>query len=125
MIDQTVGAAINTVAFIMTMGLLRGQDFEVIKAQIHNVSSLLLLPFFATIVRLAGSDAPTGLLAHHACWIQALALCVDSQLYGCTRRQAIACWKSVWRHLGGLSESDVWVIWISAIVGPHALDRQE
>ncbi|KAF7165461.1 hypothetical protein CNMCM6106_001619 [Aspergillus hiratsukae] len=35
-IDQTVGAAINTVAFIMTMGLLRGQDFEVIKAQIHN-----------------------------------------------------------------------------------------
>ncbi|RHZ73357.1 hypothetical protein CDV55_108428 [Aspergillus turcosus] len=35
-IDQTVGAAINTVAFIMTMGLLRGQDFEVIKAQIQN-----------------------------------------------------------------------------------------
>ncbi|GIC88619.1 uncharacterized protein Aud_005014 [Aspergillus udagawae] len=35
-IDQTVGAAINTVAFVMTMGLLRGQDFEVIKAQIQN-----------------------------------------------------------------------------------------
>jgi hypothetical protein len=43
-IDQTVGAAINTVAFVMTMGLLRGQDFEVIKAQIQNVSPLLLLP---------------------------------------------------------------------------------
>jgi hypothetical protein len=43
-IDQTVGAAINTVAFIMTMGLLRGQDFDVINAQIHNVSPLLLLP---------------------------------------------------------------------------------
>jgi hypothetical protein len=43
-IDQTVGAAINTVAFVMTMGLLRGQDFEVIKAQIQDVSPLLLLP---------------------------------------------------------------------------------
>lgn len=49
-IDQTVGAAINTVAFIMTMGLLRGQDFEVIKAQIQNVSPLLLLPFLETVV---------------------------------------------------------------------------
>lgn len=42
-IDQTIGGAINTVVFVMTMGLLRGQDFEVVKAQIQNVSSLLRL----------------------------------------------------------------------------------
>ncbi|KAK9581242.1 hypothetical protein V6Z92_008329 [Aspergillus fumigatus] len=35
-IDQTIGGAINTVVFVMTMGLLRGQDFEVVKAQIQN-----------------------------------------------------------------------------------------
>jgi hypothetical protein len=36
-VDQVIGGAWNTVAFIATMGLLRGQDYEVIKGQIQNV----------------------------------------------------------------------------------------
>lgn len=36
-IDQVVGGAWNTVAFIITMGLLRGQDWETITLQIQNV----------------------------------------------------------------------------------------
>ncbi|KAL4918104.1 hypothetical protein BDW62DRAFT_182369 [Aspergillus aurantiobrunneus] len=35
-VDQVVGGAWNTVAFIATMGLLRGQDYEVIKGEILN-----------------------------------------------------------------------------------------
>ncbi|KAL2871370.1 Mpv17/PMP22 family protein [Aspergillus lucknowensis] len=35
-VDQVVGGAWYTVAFIATMGFLRGQDYEVIKGQIQN-----------------------------------------------------------------------------------------
>ncbi|KAL4872105.1 hypothetical protein BDV12DRAFT_193897 [Aspergillus spectabilis] len=35
-VDQVIGGAWNTVAFIATMGVLRGQDYEVIKGQIVN-----------------------------------------------------------------------------------------
>lgn len=37
MVDQVVGGAWNTVAFIATMGFLRGYDSEVIKSEITNV----------------------------------------------------------------------------------------
>lgn len=37
-IDQTVGGAWNTVLFIMTIGTLRGLDYEMIMSQIQNVS---------------------------------------------------------------------------------------
>lgn len=37
-IDQTIGGTWNTVLFILTMGLLRGQHHELIFAQIHAVS---------------------------------------------------------------------------------------
>ncbi|KAL4992839.1 hypothetical protein BDW68DRAFT_148960 [Aspergillus falconensis] len=33
-VDQLIGGAWNTVAFIATMGILRGQDYEVIKGEI-------------------------------------------------------------------------------------------
>lgn len=36
-VDQVVGGAWNTVAFIATMGFLRGYDYEVIKDEITNV----------------------------------------------------------------------------------------
>lgn len=36
-VDQVVGGAWNTVAFIATMGFLRGYDSEVIKSEITNV----------------------------------------------------------------------------------------
>ncbi|KAL3456057.1 hypothetical protein BJX64DRAFT_281610 [Aspergillus heterothallicus] len=35
-VDQVIGGAWNTVAFIATMGVLRGQDYEVIKGEIQN-----------------------------------------------------------------------------------------
>lgn len=40
-VDQVVGGAWNTVAFIATMGLLRGYDYEVIKDEITNVGNPL------------------------------------------------------------------------------------
>ncbi|EAW08736.1 Mpv17/PMP22 family protein [Aspergillus clavatus NRRL 1] len=54
-IDQTIGATINTAAFIMTMGLLRGQDFEVIKGQLRDdfvpimLAGLKLWPFVSVL----------------------------------------------------------------------------
>ncbi|KAL3432783.1 hypothetical protein BDV09DRAFT_173398 [Aspergillus tetrazonus] len=35
-VDQLIGGAWNTVAFIVTMGILRGQNYEVIKEEIMN-----------------------------------------------------------------------------------------
>ncbi|KAL4995849.1 hypothetical protein BDV10DRAFT_124090 [Aspergillus recurvatus] len=35
-VDQLIGGAWNTVAFIATMGVLRGQDYEVIKGEVMN-----------------------------------------------------------------------------------------
>lgn len=45
-IDQTLGAAWNTVLFIVTMGALRGEGYEMILEQIWDVSSIILLIFF-------------------------------------------------------------------------------
>jgi hypothetical protein len=41
-IDQTIGGTWNTVLFILTMGLLRGQHHELVIAQIREVSLILL-----------------------------------------------------------------------------------
>jgi hypothetical protein len=40
-IDQTIGGTWNTVLFILTMGLLRGQHRELVFTQIQEVSLLL------------------------------------------------------------------------------------
>ncbi|KAL2844700.1 hypothetical protein BJX68DRAFT_242868 [Aspergillus pseudodeflectus] len=54
-VDQVIGGAWNTVAFIATMGLLRGQDYEVIKGQIQNdfwpimLAGLKLWPFVSIL----------------------------------------------------------------------------
>ncbi|KAI9375849.1 hypothetical protein BJX61DRAFT_492752 [Aspergillus egyptiacus] len=54
-VDQVVGGAWNTVAFIATMGFLRGQDYEVIKGQIENdfwglfLAGLRLWPFVSIL----------------------------------------------------------------------------
>lgn len=40
-IDQTIGGTWNTVLFILTMGLLRGQHHELVFTQIREVSLLL------------------------------------------------------------------------------------
>ncbi|RAH42195.1 Mpv17/PMP22 family protein [Aspergillus brunneoviolaceus CBS 621.78] len=54
-IDQVVGGAWNTVAFITTMGLLRGQDWETITLQIQNdfwpilVAGFKLWPFVSVL----------------------------------------------------------------------------
>ncbi|KAL4884017.1 hypothetical protein BJY04DRAFT_20714 [Aspergillus karnatakaensis] len=54
-VDQVIGGAWNTVAFIATMGLLRGQDYEVIKGQIVNdfwpmlLAGLKLWPFVSVL----------------------------------------------------------------------------
>ena len=41
-IDQIIGGTWNTVLFILTMGLLRGQHYELVFAQIREVSLILL-----------------------------------------------------------------------------------
>lgn len=37
-IDQIIGGALNTALYILTLGTLRGQDYDVITAQLQNVS---------------------------------------------------------------------------------------
>jgi protein Mpv17 len=37
LIDQTIGAAWNTILFISTMGMLQGLDYGTIENQIHQV----------------------------------------------------------------------------------------
>lgn len=37
-IDQTIGAAWNTVLFLTTMGILRGQDYDTVVEAIQKVS---------------------------------------------------------------------------------------
>jgi hypothetical protein len=49
-VDQVIGGAWNTVAFIATMGVLRGQDYEVIKGDIQNVRILLNWGFLADVM---------------------------------------------------------------------------
>lgn len=53
-VDQVVGGAWNTVAFIATMGFLRGYDYEVIKDEIANVGH----PLFQAIRLLTSSFLP-------------------------------------------------------------------
>ncbi|OJJ04766.1 hypothetical protein ASPVEDRAFT_54874 [Aspergillus versicolor CBS 583.65] len=54
-VDQVVGGAWNTVAFIATIGLLRGYDYEVIKDEITNnfwpfmLAGLKLWPFVSVL----------------------------------------------------------------------------
>ncbi|KAL4794435.1 hypothetical protein BDV19DRAFT_390273 [Aspergillus venezuelensis] len=54
-VDQVIGGAWNTVAFIATMGFLRGQDYEVIKNEILNnfwpfmLAGLKLWPFVSIL----------------------------------------------------------------------------
>lgn len=38
LIDQILGGALNTALYIVTLGTLRGQDYDVITAQLQNVS---------------------------------------------------------------------------------------
>ncbi|KAL4927503.1 Mpv17/PMP22 family protein [Aspergillus undulatus] len=54
-VDQVIGGAWNTVAFIATMGMLRGHDYEVIKSDILNnffpfmLAGLKLWPFVSIL----------------------------------------------------------------------------
>ncbi|KAL2828172.1 hypothetical protein BDW59DRAFT_143303 [Aspergillus cavernicola] len=54
-VDQVVGGAWNTVAFIATMGLLQGQDYELIKGQVQDdfwplmLAGLKLWPFVSIL----------------------------------------------------------------------------
>ena len=50
-----------------------------------------------------------GILAHHDRWPEALALCVGSQLYCCSRGPAIACGQYIRCSMGCVLELDVWV----------------
>jgi hypothetical protein len=100
LVDQVIGGAWNTVAFIATMGVLRGQDYEVIKGQIVNVckpaphhtgpqASWLMLYAGATVANcnLTLSDCISpGLLADAAGGPEIMAVCLDSELYGCASR---------------------------------------
>lgn len=38
LIDQILGGALNTALYIVTLGTLRGQDYDVIQTQLQNVS---------------------------------------------------------------------------------------
>ncbi|KAL3471773.1 hypothetical protein BJX99DRAFT_236793 [Aspergillus californicus] len=54
-VDQVIGGAWNTVAFIATMGVLRGEDYEVIKGHVLNdfwpimLAGLKLWPFVSIL----------------------------------------------------------------------------
>ncbi|KAL2841454.1 hypothetical protein BJY01DRAFT_9660 [Aspergillus pseudoustus] len=54
-VDQVIGGAWNTVALIVTMGVLRGQDYEAIKGEIQHgfwpilIAGLKLWPFVSIL----------------------------------------------------------------------------
>jgi hypothetical protein len=98
-VDQVIGGAWNTVAFIATMGMLRGQDYEVIKGQIQNVR-ILNQGFLADVMFLFEPTrnqqlhnllasltvlSRTGLLADYVGRAEIVALCLDFELYRCPR----------------------------------------
>ncbi|KAL4753544.1 hypothetical protein BDW72DRAFT_27434 [Aspergillus terricola var. indicus] len=55
-VDQLIGGAWNTVAFIATMGVLRGQNYEAIKGEIMNVCDCQ--PHFAFVPYLHSAWGP-------------------------------------------------------------------
>lgn len=72
LIDQILGGAWNTVLFIVTIGTLRGQDFDMIKEQLHNVcyNKIRILDEMVNTNR-------AGLLSHHDRGLQTMAPGLD------------------------------------------------
>lgn len=105
LIDQIVGGAWMTVLYIVTIGTLRGHDWESIQEEIQHVCSTLPVKVSSsTATDRLTSLCCTELLPPVDCRVPGVAAGVDSQLHGGSGRQTPAGWQFVWSHLGRLPE---------------------
>jgi hypothetical protein len=100
-IDQTIGGAWNTVLFILTMGMLKGLDYDSIIEQIHTVCQCHVRRDFARRncrsknssdrhrLRTSADADVIGLLAHYDRGCQTVATSFDFEFHNCAYRSAV------------------------------------
>ena len=106
LLDQTVGATLNTVWFIFMINLLRGQSISHIIATVQNVS----LQSTPSLSSLADSFLPPGFLLHDHSRLQVLALNFSSEPRRCPIRSKNACGRAGWAGMGHVYQFDADVI---------------
>lgn len=88
-LDQTIGAAFNTVMFIVAIGLLKGKDLGTVTGDCQRVSCQWLhsliqdLSCFDAITNLLTDITITGLLAHYQIRYEVMAISLHIMLYSC------------------------------------------
>jgi len=97
-LDQTIGAAVNTILFVAAMGTFKGKDGTTITRECRRVRTRCQKHLRDWLIL-------AECLAAHGVWLEAVATCVAPQLHRCTRSQKSCGWQPCRFVLGYIPKS--------------------